>query len=153
MKFSIAGKVYDAADLDRLSLKDILLFETQAAELGVIPELGRPMAWGDIGAISERIDALETDVEKENDRGMVWMTAVTIWASRKLAGEDVTFEQAVDFPMRDLKFIPEPQDHKTAKVNPTAARPGSGRAARAVAAVPPSATSSPETSEVESAAG
>lgn len=144
MKLAIDGKVYDAADLDQLSLRDILMFEKESADMG------RPMSWADIGVISTRIDALKTKAEKEADPGIVWMTAVTIWASRRLAGENITFEQAVDFPMRSLTFLPEPQDRKAAG-NPTKARPGSGRAANRRPG--PVAAPSPQTSEVESTAG
>jgi hypothetical protein len=146
MKFSIQGKVYDAADLDLVSLRDILLFEQQTKDMG------REITWSQIGMWSEEFDALKTDKEKQEHPAAPWMTAVTIWASRRIAGEDVTFDEAVDFPMRDLHFIAEPKDRKK-PANPTRARPGSGRAAGPRAVPDADEPPSPETSEAASISG
>jgi hypothetical protein len=132
MKFTIEGRVYNAADLDLVSLKDILLLAQQTRDLG------RPLTWGELGAMSQALDGLASDAERERHPDAPWILAVTIWATRRIAGEDLSFGDAIDFPMRELKFLPEPQDRK-APVNPTKARTGSVRAAKsrpAVAAAP-----------------
>jgi len=123
VKFSIAGTVYDVADLDRVTLKDILLFESQTAAMG------RKLTWVEVGDMAAHIDSLKSEKAKESDPAAIWLTAVAIWAARRLAGEDVTFADALDFEMRDLRFIAEPEDRK-APIHPTKARPGSGRAAK-----------------------
>jgi hypothetical protein len=122
VKFSINGKVYDATDLESVKLRDILVFEQQTKDMG------RAVTWGEVNQWADELDALGSDDERANHPGAPWLTAVTVWASRRIAGEDLTFGDAVDFPMSALRFIPDPEDHKP-KANPTKARPtGSGRA-------------------------
>lgn len=130
MKFTIkgTGKVYDAADLDLIPLRDILLFEQQTKDMG------RAVEWSQIEAWGEQLDALKTDDEKARHPGAMWLTAVTVWASRRIAGENVNFDEAVNIPMRDLVFLPDPQDRKAAANPTTARRTGSGRAAKPRAA-------------------
>lgn len=132
MRFKLGSTVYALADLDRVSLRDILVLERETVEFG------HPLRWTDVQAMSEALDALETEKERAEHPDALWITAVTIWASRRIAGEDVTFDQAVDFPMRDLVFLPDPGDHKEAanpskpeRKSPT--RKGSARAGSAAA--------------------
>jgi hypothetical protein len=146
MKFSIHGKVYDAADMDLVSLRDILLFEKQ------VKEFDDDITWEKVGKWAEEIDALKTDAEKLNHPSGIWIPAVMVWASRRIAGEDLTFGEAIDFPMKDLHYITEPQDKKP-KANPTKARPGSGRAGAQRAAASADESASLETSEAASIAG
>lgn len=122
MKFTINGRSYDAAALDEVSLRDILLLEQQTTDFG------RRLTWTEVTDMAARLEALKTDEERLDDEASLWLTAVTIWASRRLAGDPVTFDQAVDFPLKDLVFIKEAHDERP-KVNPQKARPGSGRAA------------------------
>lgn len=124
MKLKIGDKIYDTGVLDDLPLKFILQMEKQTADFG------HPMTYPLIKAASDEINALKSDDEKKDHPEMIWLTAVGIWAARKLAGEDVTFDQAVDFPMSALTVLPEPGDHK--KPNPTKGRPrkGSGPAVK-----------------------
>jgi len=124
MKFKIENRVYNAASIDELSLKDILQLESETTALG------RPLRMNDFKVMSEEIDALKTDAEKQAHPDAPWVLAVTIWASRREQGETMTFGDAIDFPLKQLTFLPEPQDHKV-KANPTKARPrkGSSRAA------------------------
>jgi len=123
MKFQIEGKLYDSGSLDDLSLKYLLQLEKETADFG------RPLNTGVLQQMSDSINELKTDKERAAHPDIMWMTAVSIWAARKLAGEQVTFEQAIDFPMSKLVVLPDPQDHK--RPNPTKARSrkGSGQAA------------------------
>lgn len=120
MKFSIEGRVYDAASIDRLTLGNILKLEKETTELG------RPMKWSEIKAMSARVQDLEPE-DFDDDDDAPWFLALTIWSSMLNAGENVTFAQAVDFPLGELRAIEEPQDRKK-PAGPTSARPGSGRA-------------------------
>jgi len=146
MKFKIGPTVYDAAELDMLSLVDILKFEKETADLG------NPMRWSDIERIQVELEALKTDKERMAHADFIWLTAVTIWASRRLAGEKATFEEAISFPMRDLKQIEEPQDKKAAE-GPTKARTGSVRAAKLPRPIAAAKTGSAATSLEASTAG
>jgi hypothetical protein len=139
VRFKIGETLYDGANLDRLSLKDILLLENATEALG------RPLKWHEIQQWTEELDRLamaaahginkaarDAAMEERNRHpGNIWVMALVIWASRRLAGESISFEDAIDFPMADLEFLPDPKDERAA--NPTKARPtpkGSGRAAK-----------------------
>ena len=127
MKFKIGTKIYDAADIDP-TLKDILLLEKECADMG------RPVKWGQFQGWQDELRALAAKGDEDavqNHPEILWLMALTIWASRKAAGESVTFGEAIDFRMDDFDWLPEPEDHK--KPNPTKARParkGSGRAVK-----------------------
>jgi hypothetical protein len=128
MKFKIGTVTYDAASIDMVTLKDILLLEKETGELG------HPLRWSDVKLMAEEMAALKTDKQREDHPDSIWMLAITIWASRRVAGELLTFGDAVDFSMSDLTFIDDPQDHK-APARPTKARVGSARAANRPTAV------------------
>lgn len=123
MKFSIKGKIYDVRVLDDLSLRHLLELQTQTKELG------RELSAGEIQEMGEKLDQLPKD-ERKLHPDAPWVLAFTIWGSRRLAGENVTFEQAIDFPMRELTFLPEPEDRKAAAgPQKRPARNGGGAAA------------------------
>ncbi len=130
MKFKLGSKVYDAASIEDLSLKFILMLERETADLG------RPMRWADITAMVDSLGAIEDHEERGRHPDAPWVLAVTIWAARRNAGEDLTFGEAIDFPLSGLTFLHDPQDRKEPKSDPRKARPGkgSGRAAAARAA-------------------
>jgi hypothetical protein len=140
MRFKIGSVTYDAADTDRLSLKDILQLEAETKALG------RPLKWSEFERWTVEINDLvsgaadETKSEAERQQaerelvehdGYIWVMALMIWSSRRVAGETLTFGDAIDFPVGDLEFEKEPAGEKK-PANPTKARPtpkGSGRAA------------------------
>lgn len=130
MKFAIGEKIHDLADIDKVSLKDLLLLQQQTAESG------RMLTMEDIRRMQADLNAIEDSKERGKHPDAIWLLAVGIWAARRLAGEDVTFLQAIDFPMSQLTFIKEPQDRK--KPDPTRARRASGRVGKAAA--PPRST-------------
>jgi hypothetical protein len=143
MQFRIKDVTYNGAALDQLSLKDILLLEKGTAELG------RPLKWGEIEQWTTELDrlvAIQADEtrtalvrekaakEHQDHPGAMWVMALVIWASRRLAGESISFEEAISFPVRDLQWVAEPANRASRRAaNPTKARPatpkGSGRAA------------------------
>lgn len=146
MKFKLHDRTYDLGTLDRLSLVDILMMEKETRDFG------NPLKWSDVLRIMAEVEALPTKAEVEAHPDILWMSAITIWASRRLAGDKVTFIEAIDFPMSDMTWIADPQDKKApaGPTKPTRARPGSGRAAkRPVAAVTASPRTSPEVSIAE----
>jgi hypothetical protein len=108
VKFVIEGKVYDAVDVNKIKMKDMLLFEVQTADFG------RRITWEDVLRWHTEVDILEAE-KKDGGRQhpeIMWLTAVAIWAARRAAGEDVTFDQAVDVAANDIKQLPDPGDHK-----------------------------------------
>lgn len=123
-RFAIAGKVYDAVEIDRLSMKDMLLFERQVHDA-----LDRKVTWDDVTRWQQEMADLETDAEREKHPEILMMTAVAIWAARRAAGDPVTFDDAIQMPVADIKTLPDAQDHK--KPAPKAkARKASGPAAK-----------------------
>jgi hypothetical protein len=105
LKFSIAGRIYDAVDTQNLSMLDMLLFEQQTAEFG------RPLTWAEVTTWHRELAELPTDAAREQHPAVLLVTAVSIWAARRAAGEKVTFSEAVDFPLSDMRIIPDPTDH------------------------------------------
>ena len=150
MRFKIGSRMYNGASLDRLTLKDILLLEQSTQDLG------RPLKWSEIERWTSELDELskqaafgKTPAEcdaamraRTDHPGNIWVMAMVIWASRRLAGEQVSFEDAIDFPMGDLEFLPDTKDHLPA--GPTKARPrprkASGRATATPANTPATVT-------------
>jgi hypothetical protein len=130
-RFKIGEKLYSTASLDEVSLRDIIRFNTQAESLGIAER------WHDVEvAAAEMASGTQAAAMAHPMRNVV--IGVTIWASRLVAGEDVTFEQAVTFPVRELTMLPDPEDRKSGKAKgakrapakkKTATRSGSGRAA------------------------
>lgn len=124
MKFKLYDKVYDGGALDELSLKLILQLEKETAEFG------RPLNISDVQSMSNSVQALKTDAERAAHPDVMWLTAISIWAARKIAGDQVTFDQAIDFPLTALTILPEPQDHKQPDPTRARARKGSGPAVK-----------------------
>ena len=130
MKLSIAGQVYDPASVDRLTLREIIALETATVDLG------RPLKWAQIKAMSEAAQELDPEEFAGSDDAL-WVIALVIYASKLRAGEDVTFADAVDVELGQIDWIPEPgderpatQDHLGPKKAPrVSARAGSPRAA------------------------
>lgn len=110
-RFSINGKVYSTSALDEVPLRDLILFNTQAAEMGLSER------WNDIERIATDFATL-TPKQADQHPDKLLVFAVTIWVSRRMAGEDLTFGQAVDIPLSSLQMIPDPADKKP-KANPT----------------------------------
>lgn len=119
MKIKIGDQIYDAAALDELSLKTLLQLQRETADFG------HPLNAADIQRISVELAALPDDQARAQHPDALWLTAVTIWAARKLAGEQVTFEDAIDFPLSSLTYLPDPQD----RVGPQKPRPRKGSGA------------------------
>lgn len=135
MRVKIGSHVYEGASIDRVSIGDLMKLEPQTAEY----RHGQPMAWSEIRALAQRCQEMTAEDLVESD-DLPMFLGIIVWASRLNAGEKITFGEAVDFPMGDLEFIPDPQDHKQA-AGPQKARPGSGRAVKRQAAKRTSKTS------------
>ena len=120
MHFKIGGVTYTPAALDRITLRNLIRLEAETVELG------RPMRWGELRALADRVSSLPDD-EVDSDDDFPWFLGMLIWAARLEAGEAVSFTEAVDFPLGDLEVLPDPGDEVT-EPDPRRARPGSGRA-------------------------
>lgn len=150
MRFKLGDKTYETAGLDEVSLRDLVLFNTQAAEIGLASR------WSDVEAAAEEFDSLtEEEVRRHPDNMLVM--AVTIWITRRAAGEDLSFGDAIDIPISKIEILPDPGDHKPGK--PRGAKKPRKASAPAVSLVgddetekTPALTESESPSTVESSA-
>lgn len=117
MKIRIAGTVYDVKAIDNLSLLQLLEVETQTEKMG------RKITVGDVNRWAAEIEKMP-EADRATSEHLGWVTAMTIYAARVLGGERISFADAIDVPMDQIDFLPEPKDHK--KPDPTRARPASG---------------------------
>lgn len=107
-RFKLHGKTYTTSALDEITLKDLVLFNTQAEATGITRK------WSDVERVSAELSQL-TPAEADRHPEKFLAIAVTIWASRRTSGEDITFDEAIDFPIKDIEFLPEPEDRKPGK--------------------------------------
>lgn len=140
-RFKIGSKVYRLDVLDDISLRDLMVFNRQVADMGL------SITWADIERISSEMAGLSDKKASQHPEAMI-MTGVSIWASRRAAGDDVTFEEAVDIPVSEIVWLEGPKDHKPSA---KARRSPSARPAKkpgAASSLPDQTT--PETSESRS---
>lgn len=127
--FVLNGKRYDLASIDRLTLRDALRFDREAER----EDYG--ITWSGLLALAEQAASLPP--EQAMTHGGTWLLlGATVWATRREAGEDLTFGEAIGFRFGEVQWIRQPEDRKPdphkARPNP---RKGSGRAvARGAAA-------------------
>ena len=134
MKLKIGDRTYALKSVEELTLLDILTLERETRDLG------RPLTMSVIEAMRKDIEQATVGKATVEERAQArrehpdapWVLAVMLWASRRHAGEKVTFEEAISFPISQMSFEREPGDpaDMPEAADPTAARPGSGRAAK-----------------------
>ncbi len=112
MRFMLDGKIYSGVAVEDLSLRALLDLERESAELG------RTIRTHDIETISDALAECVTDEERSAHPDGPWLLAITIWAARRLAGDGLSFADAIDFPLSKIQFLPDPEDHKR-PANPT----------------------------------
>lgn len=126
-RISIGGKVYETRSVDKISLKDLVTFRSQAADLGLDTSFSQ---------VEAMIALPVAELEAHPDNLLA--LAVTVWATRRVAGDDVTLAEAIDVPMADIQWLPDPEDHKPGEAKrPTSrTRKASAPVAAAAAAAP-----------------
>lgn len=135
-KIGDSETVYVMRSLDEVTLSENILFNAQAADLGIaerwhdVESAAYELALIDLVAKVNGADA--EDVAERHPLGPL-VFGTQLWLARRSAGENVTLEQAVDVRITDLTFLPEPEDKKSGKAK---ARKGT-RKVSAPAAEPP----------------
>jgi hypothetical protein len=140
VRFKIGDKTYDTGAVDQISLRDVVLFNRQSADMG----LG--VTWADVERIAGEMAGM-TEKDAAHPEALV-MFAVTVWAARRIAGDDVTLEEAVDVPMASIEILEArkaPKDHQPKK----ARRPAAGDRVTSLASAPSDPTT-PQTSTEQS---
>ena len=121
-RFSIDGRMYNTASVDQISLKDLVLFKSQCADIGL------PITWPEVERAVDEISVMSTK-DAGNHPEFLTVIAVTIWISRRTAGDDLPFGDAIDVKMSSLTFLPEPEVRKP---NPTKRKPSTKASVPAV---------------------
>lgn len=102
----IGEKRYPGVTLDELSIRHTLALQREL----IVSDVSSAKTWPDVRRLLNEYQALPP-AERENYPEAVFLSAVTIWAARVSAGEDLTLMQAVDFPAKTrVAWIKEPSD-------------------------------------------
>jgi hypothetical protein len=132
VKIVIDDTVYDGQTIDALSIRHVLAFNRECAHKG-FPTLEAPWTWQDVERIREEIAVMPKEDRERHPEGLL-LTAISVWASRIVAGESVSFDEAISTPLERMHFVIEPGDRpnpdqdRTGAADPRRARPASGRA-------------------------
>ena len=130
----IDGKTYPRVTVDDLSLKHALELQREL----VARDLSSAKSWGEVKALIEEF-AAQSDASRARNPEALFLSAVTIWATRVCAGDDVSLLEAIDIAPSSVKWVEEPEDKQAAE-GKALARPRSGATKRA-----PKAPSAPST--------
>lgn len=135
-RFRSGGRIYEITAIDEITPRDLITFPRDAAEVR-----GSAIAWADVERYAAEIDGLPDD-EKEAHPEFGFVMAVTIWSSRKAAGDKITFGECLDEP---FVMLEDPEDHQPGKSparkgKKKASPKGSGRVAKQAAPSPTSST-------------
>lgn len=118
----IGDKSYDAIDMQDLSLRHTLALQRELA----VTNISSARTWAEVQALVREFAGLSQE-ERVLHPESVFLTAVTVWAARVSAGEDVGLLEAVDVPLRSIQFISQPSDRKPPQGKAGAGRKGSAR--------------------------
>lgn len=134
--FRSGDRVYEMVGRDTLSLRDVITFPRDAAEV-----LGHDLPWAEFEDLAHELDALPEEERRKHPMGP-FVLAVSVWASRRAAGDLITFGQCLDEPFEWVS-VKQPGDRqpgkqKGPKKGPKKKRPTSTRTSAPVAADQPS---------------
>lgn len=101
MKIKIGDAEYDAAEIGRLSLYDLIELKKQTGL--------------EVDDITGPLEDMKDDQSLISTGSGVIALAGLIWLTRRKAGETLTLEEATDFPLEDLEFI---DDEPEAEADP-----------------------------------
>lgn len=106
----IGTKHYPGVAVNELSIRHTLALQRELA----VTNISSVKTWADVRALLAEFTKLSKD-ERENHPEALFLTAVTIWAARVTAGEELGLLDAVDIPAASVKWIAEPSDKKAAE--------------------------------------
>lgn len=101
MKIKIGDAEYDAAEIGRLSLYDLIELKKQTGL--------------EVDDITGPLEDMKDDQSLISTGSGVIALAGLIWLTRRKAGETLTLEEATDFPLEELEFI---DDEPEAEADP-----------------------------------
>lgn len=113
----IGEKKYPAASVSDLSLKRTLELQRELVTTGI----SSARSWADVQALMESFVSLSVE-ERAAHPEALFLTALTIWAARVGAGEDLTLLDACNVPLSAVQWVAEPADKLPAAVGKAPAR-------------------------------
>jgi hypothetical protein len=123
VKLMIDGREYAAVDHSNASLLHLMDLKTQTAKLGLGPN-GKGLGMAALQAIGTSSAEAQASGEVPEDAD-VWM-AVMVFLTRRAAGENISFIDAIDVPLGSIEVVPEPGDEQApAEADPTTPGPDS----------------------------
>lgn len=105
----VNGKKYPAASVKDLSLKHTLELSRELATT----DISSAKSWQDVQQLFEEFSALSKEEQQKHPEGL-FLTALTIWATRVAAGEELSLLDAVDVPPSVIQWVAEPADKQPA---------------------------------------
>ena len=101
----IGDKHYPRVAVDELSIRHTLALQRELA----ITNISSAKTWADVRKLLADFSEMEP-AERENHPEVLFLTALTIWAARVTAGEDLGLLEAVDIPATSVRWVAEPSD-------------------------------------------
>ena len=101
----INGKTYPGTTMSELSLKRTLELQRELATTGI----SSARTWNEVQSLMESFVKMSAE-ERARHPEALFLTALTIWAARVAAGDDVTLLEACDIPPSAVKWVAEPTD-------------------------------------------
>ena len=115
----IGDKHYPGVAVSELSIRHSLALQRELA----VTNISSAKTWADVRALLAEFQALDK-AGRENHPEALFLTAVTIWAARVTAGEEMGLLDAVDIPAASVRWIAEPSDKKAAAAGKAQPRSG-----------------------------
>lgn len=106
----IGTKHYPGVAVSELSIRHTLALQRELA----VTNISSAKTWADVRGLLAEFQALDKK-DRENHPEALFLTAVTIWATRVSAGEELGLLDAVDIPAASVRWIAEPSDKKAAE--------------------------------------
>lgn len=125
----IDGRHYPVVSVEDLSLRHTLALQREL----VVTNISRAKTWADVKALLAEFEAMAPE-DRANHPEALFLTALTVWACRVMAGDEVSLLDVVDVPLSRLKrfkWIEEPSDHAPAADAKGAAPAGKARPRKA----------------------
>ena len=115
----IDGKKYPAATIGDLSLRHTLELQREL----VTTNISTAKTWVDVQALLQEFTDTPEDKRAEHPEAL-FLSALTMWATRVTAGEQLSLLEAVDIPASSVQWVKEPTDHEEPEGKAPARRSG-----------------------------
>lgn len=119
MKLKIGSKVYEQADADALTLRDMVEFKKQTTAAGL------PMTVPLLKTWNEQMQKLKP-ADRESFEHVEEVFAGNLWVAQRLAGDSPSFDQVLDMDLTEVTLLREPSDETPTQAR--SPRKGGGRA-------------------------